>query len=1589
MALQRRLRFRGKDDLTLAWRAAMRGDMRGDGTHAGDGGLGYNGVVVSAGRKILRWHGGDRGGGMCEVMAHILVANTQEQEEEAARILAEHKARKEKKEVVKQTKKLALLQEQAAKRKQLEEEMEKLKKEEEEKMKAVYEEEEEEKKAEEEEPLIRRTTRERGESSGTRKEDPWIEKVSEWVANLSLGETEEAMLYVPREEQEAVIKEIEVEADPLKRQTIEEDKQSEWKLRLTREKKKRIEELARWRKSTEMKARLENTERLCTGGAKLAAPKEEEFRPRREPVKKKFPYPYSGKREENFDNWEANVNSYLRLQKISPEEHVLIAFHALRDEAASFARSLYRAAKCDDDMVAVIHNMGEVFELHLGNIMPDWLPGVVGWSEEDIEALLKDFMCLLERTLLSSGEDSMPRLKKISINGALGFGQDLSFFRVLLSFLQQSSCHVQELTVKGAVGLDDTRRLELLGNGLPHYRSLSKLQVGEFKTELPDDIATTLAEGVVANASLWKCSIDCRLPKNAIMVLAKGLASANERFCHIATACPGTSRLLAADENGASGSSLEIENALVPGSGRQAQSRPRLGVLFIIPIAIDKEQAEALAEMLNTNNSLRVLRLWATFDTEEFITLQKGLRANTCLECLIVTYCLPFWNANERAEILSTLNYNKTLRKFDFTVLSDPIIIDKLNQNKREWELLQAVGASQYTASKHIRCFLAGDPYAGKSTLRDSFSSGIFWSGIKTMMRTMPIVPTEAMPRTKGIEVVQMEKEGVHIQLWDLGGQTEYHSIHDLLMPTLGGDRAAPNIFLLMCNPVMPSEMRKPAGFSTNTLATKGKQHAIGWKDQLESRLRYWLRFIAANCSPARQPCVILVFNPHHPHKLDRTALSIRVRELLHWMSTEFRGLLEISTEEFMIDAREWTGATRVKDFLFIKASELLQKTNVLEVMERAHSQIINFRESVGKDVPLISWSQFHTVCPFGNLEANATQQGPATADQGSTLIENGSDGSDLWELTAHYLHDIGQVIWFDPMPFVVLSPHWFCCKIVGEIIPTEFYSSGVHDGVAKEDLMKRVLGRALPPTLEASLQNLIDLMVRMKIAYKISDTSLMIPACLPERQEGEGLHWESMPSGSEQLQGNYFGFRIACKDKDRLMLTAGFFHRLQVHLHQKFHSMGRYRCEKDLAWILFNGHEIFIEFGGIHDDWIDVMVFVEFGAMQRKRHPVDWVDENVLHSITELCHEPTGLPGVHLVIKILRPGCLKAHKILPRRYRDDRQTVTEEELLERIECEGSDYMHSWEAVCGAQGEEIIRASSDLAIELIRPRVLKYRPLSRKMEVGGTGTVSQGFRGSLQPSGEPSHATNCTVPKGENLVEIIEQGLESVIETVKENTRRVLERQDKLSNFVIEQHTHRLPHLLYVTEKKSSGLRKKMLFFIGLRTVELHLMCEYRGGIHFVDGQRGKKTRFEIDERRHFWTFFKWTLITLSVLVKAGFAVTSGVFQLVPDMADAANWTTFVIGELGTAAMDDLVDPEDLQRRMNAPEKDAFVGGSADDGIQRQQAVAWLDGILKGGDRREIRELFDLMQVRYRDTDSVAWICKSCWIKNRIALELL
>ncbi|GBG79669.1 hypothetical protein CBR_g29817 [Chara braunii] len=361
---------------------------------------------------------------------------TPEQQEKMAALVRENKERKE---LQKQAKLKAITEEQEAKMKRLEEEMKRVQQEEEERRMAA-----EEEAAEEEEKERKRIEGGEG-SSGTKKDtNAEMEKrISEWVANLSLGEDEEAESYIPQDEREALARELTTMEDPMERREREEEKKLEWKLRMKREKKRRREEVnrltaevakvkdcrqeveaqaddkAKWDKvlgylevlsaawmeerqaswsqevalsamrsgfrdfardmvthvGGEVRRLRDNVGKFCEGaieGTRAIAAVEGEARPRKDPVKLKFPDAYGGKKEENFDNWEASANSYvyishralkklrlgLRVQKLAdPIVSVLADNRTMRVEDYVEGVQAYFRLEKDGKVENVLHSL--------------------------------------------------------------------------------------------------------------------------------------------------------------------------------------------------------------------------------------------------------------------------------------------------------------------------------------------------------------------------------------------------------------------------------------------------------------------------------------------------------------------------------------------------------------------------------------------------------------------------------------------------------------------------------------------------------------------------------------------------------------------------------------------------------------------------------------------------------------------------------------------------------------------------------------------------------------------------------------------------------------------------------------------------------------------------------------------------------------------------------------------------------------------------------------------------------------------------------------------------------------------------------
>ncbi|GBG76647.1 hypothetical protein CBR_g22862 [Chara braunii] len=276
---------------------------------------------------------------------------TQEQQEKMAAIVKENRERKE---LLKQAKLKAIAEEQVAKMKELEEEMEK--------KKAV----EEEAAAEAEEERKRKGKE--AESSGAMKEKAEMEKKIKFYVPKDerdalaseLAAMEDPLERREREEEKKLEWKLRMKREKKKRReevnrlTAEvakvqdcmrevgaqtdisakmdkmlgylevlsaawtEERQASWSQEVALGvMRSRFRDFARdmvTHVEGEVGRLRDSVGKFCEGaieGAKAIAAVEGGARPRKDPVKLKFPDAYGGKKEENFDNWEASVNSYI------------------------------------------------------------------------------------------------------------------------------------------------------------------------------------------------------------------------------------------------------------------------------------------------------------------------------------------------------------------------------------------------------------------------------------------------------------------------------------------------------------------------------------------------------------------------------------------------------------------------------------------------------------------------------------------------------------------------------------------------------------------------------------------------------------------------------------------------------------------------------------------------------------------------------------------------------------------------------------------------------------------------------------------------------------------------------------------------------------------------------------------------------------------------------------------------------------------------------------------------------------------------------------------------------------------------------
>lgn len=103
-------------------------------------------------------------------------------------------------------------------------------------------------------------------------------------------------------------------------------------------------------------------------------------------------------------------------------------------------------------------------------------------------------------------------------------------------------------------------------------------------------------------------------------------------------------------------------------------------------------------------------------------------------------------------------------------------------------------------------------------------------------MKTL-VNPVEQAIRTSGMKVKTFKDEDTKFSIWNLGGQHEFFSLHDLMFPNHGS---------ASCFVIVSSLFHKPNNKEPKTPL------------ELEEELQYWLRFIVSNSRTSSQQCMIL-----------------------------------------------------------------------------------------------------------------------------------------------------------------------------------------------------------------------------------------------------------------------------------------------------------------------------------------------------------------------------------------------------------------------------------------------------------------------------------------------------------------------------------------------------------------------------------------------------------------------------------------------------------------------------------------------------------------------------------------------------------
>ncbi|XP_019636854.1 PREDICTED: uncharacterized protein LOC109479344 [Branchiostoma belcheri] len=401
-------------------------------------------------------------------------------------------------------------------------------------------------------------------------------------------------------------------------------------------------------------------------------------------------------------------------------------------------------------------------------------------------------------------------------------------------------------------------------------------------------------------------------------------------------------------------------------------------------------------------------------------------------------------------------------------------------------ELLQKSGGVK---TDRCKVSLFGMGKAGKSTLAESLQRG--WVSAHLQGWTYTSSAEELHDPTPGVDVGTFHIPGVgEVSLWDFAGQSEYAVTHSMFMD-------AENTISIVLYNIMD--------------------------DTKEQDVHRWLSFIKS-CNPNRQRDVILVAS--HADKVSPTSGQRQAAHLLQLMKAEFKDLLRISDEVFVMNCKK----TRTPEMDRLK--ELLAKMK--KAMLEHQRQMPRLCSKITQRLPSWCQTKCSPKCPV--------LRWPDYVDAVKEIDPHVDE--DFLRKSTRFLNHLGEVIFTCSTasdPIIVLKPNWLCTDIFGPMMAPVNFPILRPERTSEDYVTREEIQRVFQDVADVDL--LVTLLQEFQLCHSYDGQTFIFPGLMKQT-----IHAEVWKPTSEPTKAVYFGKQVQCADSTD-MFSSGFFPRVQSRL--------------------------------------------------------------------------------------------------------------------------------------------------------------------------------------------------------------------------------------------------------------------------------------------------------------------------------------------------------------------------------------------------------------------------------------------------------